>query len=69
MSQTILPLLLLNGEVICTGDQLAIRVFDSWIFGEAQQDHSGWYLLTTTQVGIRLSAGLTARWVCDDENQ
>jgi len=60
---------LLNGQVILDGDQLAIRVIETWVVGEVRQDHSGWYLLTTARVGIRLSVGLTARWERDDERR
>ena len=56
------PSLLLSGQVIHAGDRLSLRVFGSWISGQVEQDHAGWYLLTAAQVGIRLSAGLTARW-------
>lgn len=56
------PCLLLNGQVLHNGDHLAILVINSWVAGEVQQDHSGWYLLTSSRVGIRLSAGLTARF-------
>ncbi len=61
------PCLLLNGQVIHDGDQLAIWVIDTWVTGEVRQDHIGWYLLTTAQVGIRLSTGLAARWERDDK--
>jgi len=53
--------------VIHDGDQLAIWVIDTWVTGEVRQDHIGWYLLTTAQVGIRLSTGLAARWERDDK--
>lgn len=54
--------LLLGGQVIHAGDVLSLRVFGSWVTGQVEQDHTGWYLLTAAQVGIRLSAGLTVRW-------
>ncbi|HLI05773.1 MAG TPA: DUF5348 domain-containing protein [Ktedonobacteraceae bacterium] len=63
------PSFLLHGQVIHAGDQLAIRVLDTWVAGEVRQDRSGWYLLTAAQVGIRLSAGLTARREGMDQEQ
>jgi hypothetical protein len=62
MPQGTMPSLALNGQVIHQGDVLAVRILGSWITGEARQDPTGWYLQTAAQVGIRLSAGLTARW-------
>ncbi len=62
MSQGTMPSLALKGQVIHQGDLLAVRILGSWISGEARQDPTGWYLQTAAQVGIRLSAGLTARW-------
>lgn len=56
------PGFVLNGEGIQCGDALAVRVFGAWVAGHVARDHGGWYLLTAAQVGIRLSAGLTARW-------
>ncbi|MBE3561729.1 MAG: DUF5348 domain-containing protein [Ktedonobacteraceae bacterium] len=53
---------LLAGRSVSEGDRLAIRVMNSWVEGEVRHDQSGWYVLTAAQVGIRLSAGLTARW-------
>jgi hypothetical protein len=61
--------LLLNGQVVSDGDQLAIRVMDTWVVGEVRQDHSGWYLLTTARVSIRLWGGLTALWERNDERR
>jgi hypothetical protein len=52
----------LNGQAIHDGDLLSLRIFGSWVVGEAHVDHTGWYLWTTNHVGIRLSDGLTARW-------
>jgi hypothetical protein len=54
--------LVLNGQMIYQGDVLAVRVLGSWITGEVRQDHTGWYLQTAAQVGIRLSIGQWARW-------
>lgn len=61
--------LLLHGQVLHNGDPLAILVINSWVAGEVQQDHSGWYLLTSSRVGIRLSAGLTARFEREEEKE
>ncbi len=63
------PCLLLNGQVVSDGDHLAILVIDSWVAGEVRQDQRGWYLLTSNRVGIRLSAGLTARFFGEGEKQ
>jgi hypothetical protein len=57
-----IPGFVLDGEGIQCGDALAVRVFGAWVVGRVARDHGGWYLLTAAQVGIRLSAGLTARW-------
>lgn len=54
--------LLLAGRLVSEGDRLAIRIMNTWVRGEVRHNHSGWYLLTAAQVGIRLSVGLTARW-------
>lgn len=67
VSETVMPQgtmlsLALKGRVIHQGDILSVRILGSWIPGEARQDPTGWYLQTAAQVGIRLSAGLTARW-------
>jgi hypothetical protein len=53
---------LLAGRLVSEGDRLAIRIMNTWVRGEVRHNHSGWYLLTAAQVGIRLSVGLTARW-------
>ncbi|GHO98513.1 hypothetical protein KSF_085610 [Reticulibacter mediterranei] len=63
------PCLLLNGQLVSDGDHLSILVIDSWVVGEVRQDQHGWYLLTPARVGIRLSAGLTARFEWEEEEE
>ena len=69
MPQGAMPFLALNGQEIHQGDVLAVRILGSWITGEARQDPTGWYLQTGAQVGIRLSAGLTARWETKEQRE
>lgn len=69
MSQGAIPSLALNGQVIHQGDILSVRILGSWIIGEVRQDSTGWYLQTAAQVGIRLSAGLTARWETKEQRE
>lgn len=53
----------LEGQELHHGDVLEIRVFGSWLRGIMLFDRSGWQLLTTENVGIRLYPGLHARRV------
>ncbi|WP_220198031.1 hypothetical protein [Ktedonospora formicarum] len=55
-------MLQLHGQRLTTQMWIAIRIFHDWIPGQVQKDAAGWYLQTPTQSGIRLSAGLTARF-------
>ena len=52
----------LNGQLFQCGDWLELQVFGDWIAGQIAVDTRGWYLLTLDHVGIRLRAGLTARF-------
>ncbi|HEY4033590.1 MAG TPA: response regulator [Ktedonobacteraceae bacterium] len=52
----------LNGIVLCTGNWIEIHVMGHWIAGQLNQDFTGWYFITSDQVGIRLRTGLTARF-------
>ena len=52
----------LNGSVVHTGDWLELCVFGYWIPGQVAVDGSGWYFLTLNHVGVRLRAGLRARF-------
>jgi Domain of unknown function (DUF5348) len=54
--------LALNGRVLQRDDWLELYVFGHWIAGQVDVDITGWYLLTPSQSGIRLYAGLTARF-------
>lgn len=63
------PCLQLHGRAVSDGDHLAILVIDSWVAGEVRQDQRGWYLLTSSRVGIRLSAGLTAKFFGEEEKE
>ena len=51
----------LNGRLLRLGDWIEVRIFGYWVPGKIAVDTTGWYLLTPDQVGIRLSAGMTAR--------
>jgi len=52
----------LNGSAVHTGDWLELCVFGYWIPGQVAIDDSGWYFLTLEHVGVRLRAGLRARF-------
>ncbi|MFL5690770.1 MAG: DUF5348 domain-containing protein [Ktedonobacteraceae bacterium] len=52
----------LNGSVVHAGDWLELCVFGYWIPGQVAVDDSGWYFLTLDNVGVRLHAGLKARF-------
>jgi hypothetical protein len=52
----------LNGQALHVGDGLELAILGYWIPGRVEMNPNGWYLLTLDQVGIRLHAGLTARW-------
>jgi hypothetical protein len=52
----------LNGSVVHTGDWLELCVLGHWIPGQVAIDDSGWYFLTLDNVGVRLRAGLRARF-------
>jgi FixJ family two-component response regulator len=53
--------LYLYDNEVRVGDNIEIRVFDTWIPGQVAIDSGGWYLLTPDQVSIRLHSGLSAR--------
>ncbi|MFL5664467.1 MAG: DUF5348 domain-containing protein [Ktedonobacteraceae bacterium] len=52
----------LNGAVVHAGNWLELCVFGYWIPGQVAVDDSGWYFLTLDHVGVRLRAGLKARF-------
>ena len=51
----------LDGFLLQVGDQIEMRLIDSWVRGQIAHDQGGWYFLTPNHVGIRLRTGLTAR--------
>jgi hypothetical protein len=51
----------LDGHALHPGDGLELWIFGSWISGTLIYDHTGWSLLTTKHVRLRLSQGLPAR--------
>jgi hypothetical protein len=44
------------------GTMIELRIMNYWIPGRVERDRSGWYLVSFDQVGIRLRAGLIARF-------
>jgi CheY-like chemotaxis protein len=52
----------LNGIVLCPGNWIEIYMMGHWIAGQLNKDFTGWYFSTSDQVGIRLRAGLIARF-------
>ena len=53
---------MLDNELLQNGSLIALGILGYWITGHLLQDAKGWYLLTAHGVGIRLRAGLTARY-------
>ncbi|HEY1353147.1 MAG TPA: DUF5348 domain-containing protein [Ktedonobacteraceae bacterium] len=51
----------LDGHALYPGDGLELWIFGSWILGTLIYDHTGWSLLTTKHVRLRLSQGMPAR--------
>ncbi|GCE46041.1 hypothetical protein EI42_01246 [Thermosporothrix hazakensis] len=54
--------LLLQGQPLYDGMFIEIRIFGHWLPGHVALDSTGWYLLTLDNVGIRLRAGIPARF-------
>lgn len=52
----------LNGIVLRPGNWIEIHLMGHWISGQLNQDFTGWYFITSDQVGIRLRSGLIARF-------
>ena len=52
----------LDSKVLQYDDWVELQVFGYWIPGRVEHDTGGWYLMTLDNVGIRLRAGLTARF-------
>ena len=52
----------LNGIVLRPGKWIEINLMGHWISGQLDKDFTGWYFITSDQVGIRLRSGLIARF-------
>ena len=52
----------LNGIVLGPENWIEIHVMGNWISGQINKDLTGWYLITSNQVGLRLRTGLAARF-------
>ena len=71
-------LLDLGGFLLQDGDGIELLIIGTWVSGILSRDRRGWYLQTSSQVGIRLKTGLVARlrsltpqrvpWLPDDRH-
>ncbi len=52
----------LHGKLLSDGDFIEVCVLGHWLPGRLALDSTGWYLLTEDQIGIRLQAGIRARF-------
>lgn len=55
-------MLQLHEQLLTSQLWIELRIFHQWIPGQVQRDATGWYLQTLSHSGIRLHAGLTARF-------
>jgi CheY-like chemotaxis protein len=51
----------LNGMVLCPGMRIEIYLMGSWISGQLNKDATGWHIITSDHMEIRLRSGLLAR--------
>jgi hypothetical protein len=54
--------IVLDEHFLQPGAMIELRVMNYWIPGRIERDRIGWYLVSFDQVGIRLRAGLVARF-------
>jgi Domain of unknown function (DUF5348) len=52
----------LQEKLLSDGDLVEVCVLGHWLVGSVALDSTGWYLLTTDQIGIRLQQGMLARF-------
>ncbi len=51
----------LGGFLLRDGDGIEILVLGTWLPGVLARDKRGWYLQTSSSIGLRLKTGLAAR--------
>jgi CheY-like chemotaxis protein len=52
----------LNGLALRCREQIEVRIMGHWLHGQLEKDATGWYLITSDKVEIRLRSGLAARF-------
>ncbi len=52
----------LNGIVLCPGMWIETHLMGHWICGQLNKDATGWYVITSAHMGIRLRSGFLARF-------
>ncbi|WP_165423488.1 DUF5348 domain-containing protein [Ktedonosporobacter rubrisoli] len=54
--------LMLHGSPLQAEDLIELYILGHWVPGRVYKDVSGWYIVTSAQVGLRLQEGLLARF-------
>src|SRR5260370_16590957 len=50
----------LNGIVLCPGMWIETHLMGHWVCGQLNKDATGWYIITSDHMGLRLRSGFLA---------